>query len=355
MRIARLGFTLLAASALLACTSLPAQQPASQLRLAVDSDHDGLGDVLEQALLMQFAPRFMIGERDCSGLPAEFTPGLSTPHVASEDGTIYGQVSPVKSSSGRTLTAEIHYYHLWRTDCGAHGHALDAEHVAVLVRASGPDLSTAKWKAVYWYAAAHENTVCDVSQIARASTLHAENRGAEIWISPGKHASYLNEALCQKGCGADRCENMVPLPQARIINLGEPGAPMNGSVFIASTAWPLESKMTSTNFPAAPIARLEQLPEADIEWFHSGRHPAQGVIAVSGSTEQALAASAQNTDAALSVAGDSSGDALSTAGDSTGNALQKSYHRTRHALGTSARHVGRALHVAPKKQDTPPQ
>ena len=42
------------------------------------------------------------------------------------------------------------------------------------LRASDADV---KWKAVYWYAAAHENTVCDVSQIARAKTLHAEEHG----------------------------------------------------------------------------------------------------------------------------------------------------------------------------------
>jgi hypothetical protein len=40
------------------------------------------------------------------------------------------------------------------------------------------------------------------------------------------------------------------------------------------------------------------------------------------------------------------------AGDSTGNALEKSYRKTGHALGTSARHVGKALHVLPKPEQT---
>ena len=268
--------------------------------------------------------------------------------MQAEDGTIYGQVFPAAGATPAVPLVEIHFYHLWRRDCGGHGHPLDTEHVAVLVRASQPNLSEATWKALYWYAAAHENTVCDVSQIARATTLHAEDHGATVWISPGKHASYLNETLCRHGCGADRCEGMIALPPRVPINLGEPGAPLNGSLFISSKEWPLLAKMSSSNFPAAPLARLNQLPETDIAWFSPGRHPAQGIIAHSSSTEQALAGSGRNTSSAISVAGDSTGQALSTANDSTGNALGKSYRHTRHALGLSARHVGEALHVTPK-------
>jgi hypothetical protein len=314
----------------------------------VDSDQDGMSDALEQALLVQFRPTFMVGQQDCSQIPAEFRPGVHKPEPETENGTIYGQAFPSKTSVGAWPTVEIHYYHLWRRDCGAHGHALDTEHVSVLVRASDSQLATATWKALYWYSAAHENTVCDVSQIARASTLHAEDHGARVWISPGKHASYLNETLCQGGCGADKCVHMVALAPGKLINLGEVGRPMNGSLFIGSTAWPLAGKMAQTNFPAGPVARLNQLPDSDIAWFNAGKHPAQGVIAVSSSTEQAVASSGQNTTSAISVAGDSTTTAVSTAGDSTGNALQKSYRNTRHALGTSARHVGEALHVSPK-------
>ena len=151
--------------------------------------------------------------------------------------------------------------------------------------ASNPDLTSATWKALYWYAAAHENTVCDVSQIAHASTLHAENSGPIVWISPGKHASYLNQALCEKGCGADRCENMTALAPAKLINLGEATHPMNGSVFIApSPAWPLAAKMTATNFPPSVLARLSGLPDSEIVWFNAGKHPKQGIIAISSTT-----------------------------------------------------------------------
>jgi hypothetical protein len=314
----------------------------------IDSDHDGLSDALEQSLLVQFAPTFMVGRDDCSNIPAEFRSEKTEPQVMTENGTVYGQVFPARTSTDAAPAAEIHYYHLWKRDCGGHGHPLDTEHVSVLVRASHSDLSSAKWKAFYWYAAAHESTVCDVSQIARASTLNAEMHGARVWISPGKHASFLNETLCQRGCGADRCEAMAALPPGKLINLGEIGHPMNGSLFISSTAWPLATKMTNTNFPESPVARLNELPEGDIAWFNAGRHPAQGVIDISRTTEETIADSGQNTTTAISVAGDSTGTAISTAGDSTGNALHKSYRNTKHALGTSARHVGEALHVTRK-------
>jgi hypothetical protein len=320
---------------------------------AIDSDHDGISDDLEQALLVQFAPRFFFGQGDCSIVPAEFQPGISTPVVQSENGTIYGQVFPAKDLIDGTPVAEIHYYHLWRIDCGSHGHPLDTEHVSVLVRASNLDLRSATWKALYWYAGAHENTVCDVSQVAHASTLHAEDAGPSVWISPGKHASYLNEALCQKGCGADRCEKMTALAPAKLVNLGEPGHPMNGSVFIASTAWPLAAKMAETNFPAPTLARLSGLPDSQIAWFNAGRHPSQGVIAISSTTGQAIADSGRNTMAGISTAAAATDSSISVAGDSSGNALQKSYRHTVHALGTSIRHIGKALglqkHPAPPK------
>ena len=326
----------------------------------MDSDHDGLSDALEQQLLARFMPKFMVGEEDCSVLPAEFKTGIDIPEVRADNGTIYGQAFPVKGQAfpakdGSDATVELHYYHLWRKDCGGHGHPLDTEHVAVLIRAAGMHPDTAAWKAVYWYAAAHENTVCDVSQLARASTLQAEDHGATVWISPGKHASYLNGTLCQRGCGADRCVRMTPLPPGKLINLGEADFPMNDALFLTSTAWPLRAKMSTSNFPAGSVARLNRLPPTDIAWFNPGRHPVQGIIANSSSTEQALATSGANTASAISVAGSSTDGALSDAGSNTGSALGKSYRGTRQALGTSVRHVGKALHLTPGHDDTSPR
>ncbi len=108
---------------------------------------------------------------------------------------------------------------------------------------------------------------------------------------------------------------------------------MNGSLWISSTRWPLAIKMAGTDFPPAPIARLNELPSTDIAWFNAGRHPSQQVIAISGTTADALGSSGENTVSAISVAG-----------DSTGNAIQKGYRKTINALGTSARHTGKFLH-----------
>jgi hypothetical protein len=338
------------------CFLLVALQLATAGEFRADSDHDGLSDALEQKLLFQFMPRFMIGEHDCSIRPAEFKAGSLLPEAEADNGTIYGQASPAKAAGHDAPAVELHYYHLWRKDCGPHGHSLDTEHVAALIQRSNASIGLAKWQAIYWYAGAHENTVCDVSQIARASTLDSEDHGATVWISPGKHASYLSDALCRGGCGADHCVNMTKFVPAKVINLGEPGFPMNGSIFIASKTWPLEYKMSNSNFPAAAIARLNELPDTDIGRFNPGRDPVQGIIAKSNSTERALADSEANTTTAVGVVGKSTDDALSGAGNSTGAALsganaatgeafQKSYKRTGHALGTSIRHVGAALHV----------
>jgi hypothetical protein len=327
---------------LAAVLSVPNGHSAMGQAASIDSDGDGLSDTLEQRLLEQFAPSFEIAAHDCSDRPAAFTPNVKLASVQAEDGTIYGQAFPVRAEES-AQQVELHFYHLWRTDCGEHGHPLDAEHVAVLVRASGDE-----WKARYWYAAAHEQTVCDVSQIARASTLQAENKGARVWISPGKHASYLDPRLCRAGCGADACEQMVPLASGRVVNLGEIGHPMNGSEFVGAPGWLLAEKMRHSNFPAEPVARLERLRDTEIAWFRPGRHPAQGVIAISGTTEGAIAKGAGETASSLVLVGDSASDAISVASDSTGGALGTSYRKTKHALGKSVRGVGRAIGVSAK-------
>jgi hypothetical protein len=320
---------------------LRAQNSPSKTQSQIDSDGDGLRDALEQSLLVQFAPKFMVHRSDCSRVPADFVPDLSSPKVEAENETIYGQVFPAKLMHDPAPVVEIHYYDLWRRDCGPHGHPLDTEHVAVLVQASGPDLSIAKWNALYWFASAHQDTVCDVSQIARASTLDAQEHGATVWISAGKHASFLDHTLCRHGCGSDVCEDMRPMVIRKIVNLGEVGQPMNGSIWIASPQWPLAKKMSRTDFPPAPIARLNALPTSDIAWFNPGRHPAQGIIAVSSSTAGALGTSEGNTV-----------DAISVAGDSTGNALQRSYRNTMHALGTSEKNTEKFLE--PKAEGNQP-
>ncbi len=329
MRTARLlALACLCAATL---TSAAAQAP-------LDSDHDGLSDALEQALLQHFAPAFHTDPHDCAGKPAFFLPNQLNPIAEEEDATIYAQATP-RTHAGATgplasgLIVELRYFHLWKADCGRMSHPLDTEHVSVLVQASANADDASAWRALYWYAAAHEDTVCDASQITRASTLHAESSGPPVWISYGKHASFLNRALCHRGCGGDNCTRMRPLAITRIVNLGEPAAPMNGATWATSPQWPLEAKLARSDFSPESLARLDRLPNTDIAWVYPSKRPAQATIAAAGSTADALAMSNRKTDTAISLAR-----------NDTGNALDTSYAKVVHSLQKSARSVDRFLH-----------
>ena len=291
----------------------------------LDSDHDGLTDSLEQSLLEQFRPRFVISSRDCSIRPAEFTPSLKKPVVAADDGVIYGQVFP---SAGRANAVEVHYYDLWRKDCGQAGHELDAEHVSVLV---GRD-DSGSWKARYWYAAAHENTLCDSSQIARAKALNAESQGPEILVSAGKHGAFLSKRACRFGCGGDECEGKQPLDGSRVVNLGELSAPMNGATWVSSKGWPLKQKMVRSDFGDALTKRLEALPADEIAWANPGKRPAQAVILGGEEGLGGGATGLRATDSALTAADTNTSGALDKASRKTGNALVKSYRGVKKAL-----------------------
>jgi hypothetical protein len=312
----------------------------------VDSDRDGLSDSVEDSLLLQFEPRFMISRKDCSVKPAEFKTLQRVPTAVADDGTIYGQATPHK---GYADEIELHYYHLWRKDCGERGHRLDAEHVAVLLRWTTTS-STNTWKAINWYAAAHEDTVCDASQITRAKTLGAEDHGAQVWISEGKHASFLNEELCTHGCGGDRCGAMEALQTARLVNIGELNAPMNGAVWMDSPEWPLAEKMRRSDFTEARTSRLQRLPATDIAWANPDKRPVQAAILGANVTLGGTATGARQTNTALVLANDNTSAALDEASRNTGNALTKSYHNVMKSLQKAAQKTGDALDVKPKQR-----
>lgn len=305
-----------------------AQEP-----LDVDTDHDGLSDVREQAILERFVPRFQVSRADCAGKPALFEEGVLKPTVMERDGTVYGQVTPRVSAAGGDALVEVHFYDLWSVDCGRMGHPLDAEHVSVLLRAKTMDSPVEDWRGVYWFAAAHEGTVCDASQVATAKVLDAERQGATVWLSAGKHGAFLSEPMCTQGCGGDRCSEMAPLVAARVINLGEPGYVMHGAIWVASPAWPLAAKMKS-DFSAAAIARLEHGEGVPVEM--NGAHGSvKGTIYVANSVADGVGTSGTNT-----------GAALNTADDKTESALAKSAKATGGALKRSTKAVGRFLHLS---------
>ena len=306
---------------------------------AADSDHDGLSDALEDALLQQYAPHLQISADDCSVRPASFAPGIALPTALADDGTLYGQAMRRHVAEGTSNEIELHFYHLWRRDCGRMGHALDAEHVATLLRLTDPARPTEahSWRAVYWYAAAHEDTVCDASHLARASTVNAETHGPRVWISSGKHGSFLTEKMCTHGCGGDRCERMVELKSPPVVNVGELHAPMNGAVWSPSPDWPgpLSEKMARSDFLPERIARVYRLQQADIAWANPAKRPEQAAILGGVATIDGAVVGGDSTGKAISVAGEQSGNALGTAAHNTGHALGKSWHAVRKSLGVS--------------------
>ena len=214
-----------------------------------DDDRDGLPDDFEQAILEKFRPVWRISSTDCDVLPAEFLSGVTTPTVKDRNGTIYGQVF-IRGTSSLGFFVEAHFYDLWAADCGyINSHALDAEHVSVLVRATDPSRPLSQWYASQWYAAAHEDTLCDSSQFASAAIINAEDKGATFWVARGKHGAFFSQQVCSiGGCGLDRCDTSTNILERTPINIGEPGAPLNGAVWTTSGNWPMLDKMRS-DFP----------------------------------------------------------------------------------------------------------
>lgn len=282
---------------------------------ALDADGDGLADRLERELLEQFAPRFRISRHECDGLPAAMEPGASHPRAASRNGTIYGRVAP----AARPGFVEVQYFHLWARDCGRLGHPLDAEHVTALVR-------LADRQAIHWYAAAHEGTICDAANAAPARAVDAERQGPVVWISAGKHASFLSEELCGRGCGGDRCDAGLALERPPLVNLGEAGAPQNGAAWIHSPQWTLAAKLR-TDFTPQLLEELERAGGV-ITWTA----PAQGVIRAGNATVEGIATGQRETGAALDTAGTQTDQALARAAESVDQSLRKSYRAVKDFL-----------------------
>jgi hypothetical protein len=283
---------------------------------SVDSDRDGLSDDKEHELLERFRPGFMISATDCAIRPARFEPNQMNPKAVAEDGTIYGQVFPVPSSNH----LEIHYYALWDHDCGRIKHPLDVEHVSVLVA----NEQGKEPQALYWYAGAHEKTACDISSGARAEAIGAEHQGPMVWSSSGKHALYLLKAMCNRGCGADSCDDDVELaPNGPVINLGELGAPANGSLWIASSQWALSDKMDS-DFSADIIARLNATSGKTVSTLR-GSSSVRGTIQGSDAVLDGASIGAQHAGAALETADGHASSSLGKATRATGRSLRRGW------------------------------
>jgi hypothetical protein len=130
---------------------------------------------------------------------------------------------------------------------------------------------------------------------------------------------------------------MTVLPPAKLLNLGERGAPMNGSIWIDSPRWPLAEKM-QTDFPESLLAKLDATEPPGILSANNSLAPVKALALAGSSTTGALAAANQNT-----------GAALSDTTDATGRAMDKSKGGVAASLKLSFRAVWKALGAAKKK------
>ena len=292
--------------------------------ISEDSDRDGLADPFEQELLARFLPKFMVSAKDCDGLPAEFQGGMKEPRPVAKNGTIYGQVFKSATYGRSGAFIEIHYYDLWAADCGYTGHALDVEHVSTLVVASHSDAPAAAWKALYWFSGAHEDTSCDASHGARAPDVGGELSGPTVWISAGKHASFLSPETCRGGCGGDECSEMRALTPHQLVNLGEPGFPMNGADWIGSSKWKLTAKM-QPDFSEATLASLDGAEKPGIVPLNRSQASIKAAARAGFSTGNALSIADNKTDDALDASADAAGRALNKSQKGVGGFLKRAW------------------------------
>lgn len=301
-----------------------------------DRDGDGVSDRLERELIETFRPEFLLDTEECADRPAEFEPMSVIPRVREVNGTIYARVSPSTALGRGRRALEVQYFHLWERDCGPFSpHPLDVEHVTALIvpetipETGSPDAGG--YHALYWYAAAHEGTMCDTSSAARAEAIAASDRGPRVWISKGKHASYFSHQLCrQRGCGVDGCGESRPMPLAGLVNLGERSEPLNGAVWTASRDWPLADKLGS-DFDTAVLARLEESDRPMLARINGNWRPVQFTVSI-----------AKDIAGSAGKAGQQGGEGLLEAEEQTASALGKTLRAVGRALGQVARALGLA-------------
>ncbi len=308
---------------------------APVLPSTVDSDRDGISDKFEQQLLQKFVPRFHLSSRECNGFPAEFQAGSKEPRPSKSNGTIYGQVFPVALPNRAGFHIEVHFYHLWNRDCGLNGHTLDAEHVSALLSAQREVADPEAWMAVYWYAGVHEDTVCDASHGVRSSFVNAEQQGPNVWISEGKHASFLSLDLCRGGCGGDQCTDMHPMLIANLLNIGESGAPMNGAVWIDSPKWPLAAKMRS-DFTEAALQKIERAESPGVIAVHEAHAPLKAVVLAGSSGTGALVNADSKAFGSLASARNATGRSLNTSKKNVGDSIKGAFRSAWKVLSGSS-------------------
>ncbi len=166
-----------------------------------------------------------------------------------------------------------------------------------------------------------ENTICDASHAARSSFVNAEHQGPRVWISAGKHVSFLGLELYHGGCSGDNCAGMRVMTVTAIIDIGERAAPMNGAVWIESPAWPSAAKM-QTDFTETVLRKLNTAEGPGIIAVNEAQAPVNAVVHAGSAGVGALSTADQKTDGALSAAASATGKSLERSKRSVGNSLK---------------------------------
>jgi hypothetical protein len=170
--------------------------------------------------------------------------------------------------------------------------------------------------------------VCDASSGATGQALRATQTGPFVYVSRGKHASYLNRGHCKWGCGSDICDPGPASPRASVVNLGEPEAPLNGAAWLRSRRWGLAGKL-ATDFDPALRARFDHDAPTTVLALRAGRRPFQAPILGGDTGLDALVEAGEAATLSLEAAA----DATATAVQATGNAAATAARKTLRGVG----------------------
>ena len=129
----------------------------------------------------------------------------------------------------------------------------------------------------------------------------ADTSGPRVFVSRGKHASYLDRGQCKWGCGGDECSDDRVVVPSRIVNIGERNAPLNGALWIHSDRWPMRDKLGS-DFEPALRARLDNPDDDHVIPLMQHRRGPQAPVLAGDTALDGIEIAAESTKGALGTA-----------------------------------------------------